>query len=373
MKLGRIITAACLTLVALLATAKLSCTVNIGLPQQTTPPVVQAPAAGAGQAPLGLPADWFEQSREAYKAFPRAFKAAGAADVEQLRRKKFLLADAVLLCESPNKPKGRHYTSGPQQTTDCVAWSMATATYYRLARQVQAGESERVDDPFQAFNYGMARVTQGGGRPRCGSGGAYPSDAAQGFAAYGWASYREAGLPYSGRLADQWGCKGPPSGLLAIAKARAGGSTHPIRTTDETIEAIAYGYPVTLGMPWGGRKERQADGYTVTEFNLRASEGHAICIVGYDGTAGDGQFVIHNSHGPNAHVQNPGDPPGSFRVASRHFDRIVDVSELWAYSDVRGFPAKELDLSGLDDLVLRQPAAPQKGTRHASAKLVLAP
>lgn len=381
MRCGRIISAGLLTLVALLATARMSCTFNIGLPPQT-PPVVQAPAVGESgkERPLGLPADWFERSREAYKQFPRAFKAAGAAEIEQLRRKKFLLSDAVLLCESANKPKGQHYTSGPQQSTDCVAWSLSTAIYHRLARQVQAGESAAVDDPFPAFNYGMARVTQGGGRPRCGAGGAYPSDAAKGFCTHGWVSYREAGVSYSGRLADQWGCQGPPRALLEIAKTRAGGETHPIRTTDECIEAIAYGFPVTLGMPWGRRRERSANGFTVTEFPTRADEGHALCIVGYDGTAGDGQFVIHNSHGPDAHTPNPGDAPGSFRVTRRMFDDLVEVSELWAYSDVKGFPAKELDLSGLDDLVLfkaaptgDRPALSQKGVRHAPSKLVLAP
>jgi len=373
MRLSRVITAALLTLMALLATAKLSCTVNVGLPQPAGP---IAPEAGAGEAPLGLPADWFERSREAYKAFPRPFRAAGAADVDELRRKRVLLWDAVLLAESPRKPKGQHYTSGPQQTDDCVSWATSTAIFFRLASQLQAGESERVEDPFQPFQYGVARVTEGGGQPRCGQGGAYPSYAAAGFCRHGWASYQEAGIAYDRATADRWGCKGPPAGLLAIAKPRAGGSTHPVRTVDECVEAICYRYPVTLGMPWGGRRERPANGFTVTEFNLRASAGHALCIIGYDGQAGDGQFVIQNSHGPTAHAQNAGDPPGSFRVTRRHFEQIVDVSELWAYSDVKGFPAKELDLSGLDDLVLRRaepPALVKREGTHAVSKRLLAP
>lgn len=374
MRPGRIIAAACLTLVALLATAKLSCIVNIGLPQQT-PPVVQAQAAdtaGGATLHLGLPADFKAKAAEAYKAFPAPFRIQGAAG-DANRKKQALLFKAELAIESPGKPRGQFFPCRFQETGDCVSMGGARAIYTTAAVQVVNGKASAAIPPFEPHLYGMTRVTQGGGRPGCRSAGAYPDDLAAGFRTWGYVSYAEAGVKYSGQLADQWGCKGPPQGLLQIGRARAGGDAYPARTTDEAIDALCNGYALTGGIEWRPGRTRSADGYTLTQFDGRNLGGHQIALVGYDGQAGDGQFVFANSHGPDAHPANPGDPPGSFRVNRATLDWMMETGTFWVFSSVPGFPANELDLSGLNDLVLRQPAALPKGERHAPAKLVLAP
>lgn len=311
------------------------------------PAVPVAPAAPAAAAPpkfpAGLPADFFEQSREAYKAYPQPFRVRG--DRSDLRRKTIYLWQAVLQVATARKPKGQHYTSGPQQTSDCVAWGKAAAIYYTLANALIAGNASGIDDPYQPALYGIARVTEGGGRPGCRSGGAYPSDAANGFINFGWPTYGEAGRDYSGRDADRMGCDGPPAALLAAAGKRAGGDCYPIRDVDELLEALHNGYAGTAGIPWSPGRERSISGRIVTQFNGSNQGGHQIAWVGWDGERQ--QAIFHNSHGPQAHGQNPGDPPGSFRVEAKTLEWMLQNGEFWAYSSVRGFPPQELDFSPL--------------------------
>lgn len=372
MKLGRAVSLAIVTVAALIATARMSCTVNIGLPQQqATPPVAQA--AGGETPHLGLPADFREKAVEAYKSFPAPFRIHGAAGDAANRKKQALLFKAELAIDAPGKPKGEFFPCRFQQTGDCVSMGGARAIFTTSAVAVTTGKAAAAILPFEPHLYGVTRVTEGGGRPGCRSAGAYPDDLAAGFRKWGYVSYAEAGVKYSGQLADQWGCKGPPAGLLQIGKARAGGDAYPARTTDESIDALCNGYALTGGIDWKPGRTRQADGYTVTQFDGRMLGGHQVALVGYDGQAGDGQFIFANSHGPTAHPPNPGDPPGSFRVTRATMDWMVQTGTFWVFSSVPGFPANELDLSGLDDLVLRQPPAPLKGERHAPAKLVLAP
>jgi hypothetical protein len=375
MRIGRIISAALLTLVALLATAKLSCTVNIGLPPQPAPQA--APADDAANAPplLGLPADFKEKAADAYKAFPAPFRIQGEAG--ENRKKQALLFRAELAVETARKPKGQFYPSEMQQTSDCVSWGWARAIFVTSANQVVHGKAAKLIDPFQPFAYGGSRVTIGGGRPRCNQGGAYPDDAAQLFKEYGYVSYAEAGEKYSGQLADQWGCKGPPQALLQTGKARAGGDVYPARTTDEAIDALCNGYALTGGIEWRPGRTKPLDGFTITQFDGRNLGGHQVALIGYDGLAGDGQFVFGNSHGPDAHPQNPGDPPGSFRVTRATLDWMMETGTFWVFSSVPGFPANELDLSGLDDLVMRSADAPAVAQRekhyYGVSKRLLAP
>jgi|GEM_PF-3180208 len=304
---------------------------------------VAAPAPAAAAPPkfqAGLPGDFLERSRDAFKAYPEPFRVR-AGD----RKQSALLWQAVLLVATGKKPHGKHYTCGPQQTGDCVSWGQAAAIYYTGANAVQAGNASAIDDPYQPALYGIARVTQGGGRPGCRSAGAYPSDAAEGFREYGWPTYAEANREYSGRVADQMGCDGPPQELLKKAAARAGGDCYPIRSVDELIESLQNGYAGTAGIPWQPGRERNVSGRIVTEFNGSNQGGHQVAWVGWDGERQ--QCIFANSHGPDAHSPNPGDPPGSFRVTLKTLEWMLQNGEFWSFSSVPGFPPQELDFSPL--------------------------
>lgn len=312
--------------------------------QPQEPPRAELPGEQPPVFVSGLPDDWFEVSREVYAEFPEPFQV--AEQREDLRRKTVYLWDAVLQVESPRKPRGQHYTSGPQLTGSCVAWGGCTAKFYTLANAVVAGNASGVDDPCQPVSYGITRVTQGRGRPRCGQQGAYPIDFARGFQQHGWVTWREANVgAYSRAMEDRLGCTGPTAEQLRLAKARAGGDCHPIRRVDELLEALHNGYAGTAAFTWSPGRTRSVQGRIVTEFDGTSQGGHQVAWVGWDGERQ--QCVFHNSHGPDRHPRNEGDPPGSFRVTLATLEWMLRTGEFWALSSVTGFPPQELDFSPL--------------------------
>ena len=311
-------------------------------PADEAPPVLMAPAAAAPpKFQAGLPADFLKVSRVAEARYPAPFRVAGAVD----RRKSAFLWQAVLQVETHNKPRGQHYPPGPQQIGDCVSFGWATAIYYTLANAFMSGNAGGIDDPFQPFQYGVTRVTVGGGRPGCRSDGAYPDDCAEGFKTRGWLTYREAKQPYSGALARKLGCNGPPAEWLQLAKARAGGDCYPIRTVDELIEALQNGYSGTAGFTWSPGGTLSEQGRIITLFDGWDQGGHQVAFVGWDGERQ--QCVFHNSHGSAAHPANSDDPPGSFRVSLPTLEWMLQGGTFWAFSSVLGFPAQEIDFSPL--------------------------
>lgn len=332
---------AVLTLLSGIAAACLCCRHVPQAPQTAA----QTPTAAA-QAPEfipGLPADFKEKAREAFREYPQPFRVGGSRD--DLRQKSVFLWQAVLQVETPHKPRGQHYTSGPQLTGSCVAWGGGGAVFYTLANAVLAGNAGGIDDPCQPVMYGITRVTQGGGRPRCGVQGAYPSDFARGVKNYGWPTWSECRLTYSGAMEDRLGCSGPTREQLALAQARAGVDSYPIRTVDELLEALHNGYAGTAGIDWMPGSTRSERGRTITLFNGLDRGGHQVAWVGWD--AERQHLIFHNSHGPNAHPRNDGDPPGSFRVNLSTLEWMLKNGEFWAFSSVPGFPPQELDLSPL--------------------------
>ena len=218
---------------------------------------------------------------------------------------------------------------------------------------------------FQPHQYGIARVQIGNGRPSCKKAGAYPSDAIRGFMQFGYVYYHEAdemGYRYSGRLADQWGCNGPPRDLIELGKTRSGGDAYPIRSIDEWRDAIANGYPITVAIPWKpGKVYRGHDGRSCLAFDGSNKGGHQICSLAYDGSLGKPYWLLFNSHGanwPQGASRADGIPPGSAWVDEKWARWIVDNGELWAISDVPGFEADELDLRIFDDLRISRASTP---------------
>lgn len=326
-------------------------------------PQAQPTTAANPQFIPGLPEDYREKAREAFQAFPEPFRIQGNRD--DLRQKSVFLWEAVLQVATPRKPVGQHYTCGPQKTGDCVAWNGCGAIFYTGANAVVAGNASGIDDPCQPVSYALTRVTAGGGRPRCGQAGAYPSDFATAFVKHGWVTWSESGLTYSGALSDQLGCRGPSSEQLRLAAARAGGSCYPIRTVDELLEALHNGYAGSAGIDWKPGRTRNEQGRTVTDFNGTYQGGHQVAWVGWDATRQ--QVIFANSHGPDAHPRNAGDPPGSFRVSLTTLEWMLRTGEFWAFSAVAGFPPQEIDLSPLRPR--KRPAQSKEVSRVDSVRL----
>jgi len=330
--------------------------VNVNLPaavdqfddQAVTPP----------EKRFGLAPDYQVVGQPIQAGYQRPFSVASSVD----RKANARLWAPVLAVH------GKHFLNVPQQTGDCVSWGLKNAIRYRLAFQAWKGKSVKAADPFAPYLYGLARVTVGGNRPSCRSAGAYPAYAIKGFQEYGWITESESAQPYSGRLADNWGCDGPPRQMLELGKARAKGDAYPIRSTDELIEALTNGYPCTIASDFGTSTIRQRDGRQVAEWD--ASWPHQMCIIAYDGSGSTPYFYVINSWGANAHPKPLGDePPGGFWVTLDTVAKMIRTGEFWAISDVPGFPANELDWSVFDRVLKASTDKPATTTKSLALAL----
>lgn len=290
----------------------------------------------------GVPDDFQVYAEEAFAAFPEAFQsAAGTEDQDNAGK----YAPLWLACPP--------LSAGPQQTGDCVSWGLANAIHVRQWVLKAKGENGDVVNPFPPYLYGISRVQAAGGKPPCGSAGAYPSFAVSGWKEFGLLSIDEAGTAYSGRLADQWGCKGPPRDLIQLASKRAGGDAYPIRSIEEWRDAHCNGYTCTVAIPWTPGKTYQQDGRWCIRFDGRKLGAHQICSIGYDGSSGRPYWYLFNSHGadwPRGAAPMNGEPRGGVWCDEKWAEWIIRNGEVWAINTVPGFTADELDLSIFDDL-----------------------
>jgi hypothetical protein len=284
----------------------------------------------------GLADGYKAVAEKTFEAYPRAFSIAGDEDNSGKNVRLWLPVKAA--------NGGKHLPNVAQQTGDCVSFGLANAIAYRIALH-----DSTIVDPFEPYFYGLARVTIGKNSPPCRSAGAMPSYAIEGFKRHGLLLTSEAGVAYSGRLADQWGCQGPPRDALDKARPRIGGDAYPIRSAAEARDAICNGYPLTVASDFGTRTIRIKDGRQVARWD--DSWPHQMCSIGYDGEPSTDYFYILNSWGANAHpAPQQDEPPGGFWVDFNTFDRICRAGEVWAVNVVNGFEKTDLDWSVWDQL-----------------------
>lgn len=302
----------------------------------------------AGGPPVeftGVPDDHLEVAAEAYAAHPEPFSVSGSDPANYAKR--------VCLWEVPGVRE--RLNPGPQQTGDCASWAPCAPLVIRQCLSVATGKRGEIATPFPPYIYGVGRVRAGQAMPPCGRQGGYPSRVIEGLQADGWVTQDEFGQPYSGRLADQLGCKGVPADKLRIGVKRAGLSAYPVRSVDEFAEALVNGFPCTVAFAWRwNQRVEQRDGRSIVKLQTGTpAGGHALCCIGYDGSSGRRYWYLFNSHGPDwprGAKRDQGEPPGCCAVDEDDVAWMVRTGQIWAISDVPGFVADELDLSIFDKL-----------------------
>ncbi|ODA29255.1 hypothetical protein A6X21_09145 [Planctopirus hydrillae] len=309
---------------------------------------------------FGLPADHMEVA-EALHPAAGPFVAADDDPQRNHARELARLDRAALFVEGDQKPFLAQWPVSIQQTGDCTSFALAHAIRDRICVQVAAGRRQKVVEPFPPYLYGAARRSVGAPHIPCGKNGSHPSYAVIALKKYGFITKEEAGQPYSGSLADRWGCSGPPSELMQLGKTRTG-DYHRCLTADDVCRAICNGYPCLWGTSFRPAAYVERDGREVT--SRVGSWAHAMEIVGYDGTCStdpDRQyFLVRNSHPPTDHPEPLGDEPdSSFWITRKQLEadlkapnsRTPPSGEVYAISDVSGFPADNIDWSSLDRLI----------------------
>lgn len=246
---------------------------------------------------------------------------------------------------------GRHFPTFCQETGDCVSMGAANALMYLQAVQIGLhGFHEEFHPVYQPWIYGVSRVAPDLGNGKLGrSAGSVGRWAAEAVREYGVLPADAEGVPsYSGKLADEWGYKGPPGQFYEIADDFRVRSIAKVSTYEEVRDAIANGYPVTVASNQGFRMDPVLHDGKMWGVPSGAWN-HQMCFIGVDDRAqppkGDpGGCYVLNSWGAAAHGTPAGDePPGGFWVDRRTVARMVGQGDSWALSSFDGFPRQDLD------------------------------
>ena len=128
---------------------------------------------------------------------------------------------------------------------------------------------------------------------------------------------------------------------------------HPIRTTslvatvEEARDALANGYGLSCCSDVGFSSSRDENGIA----RRKGSWSHAMAWIACDDTHeiyDESLFLIANSWGKwNGGPKRHGQPDGSFWIREKDARSILNARGSFAFSDVKGFPARQLPQYGL--------------------------
>lgn len=233
----------------------------------------------------------------------------------------------------------------PQQIGDCVSFGAKNAIEYLICVQNVLGVAPSQFRPiYPPYLYGCGRVFIGHGRinpNEDGSVGAWQAEAVQ---QYGTIASDEQGVPpYSGRVAKQWGAKGPPNEYVSIGKQHPVKSAAKISSWKDMVAAVTNGYPCTIASNQGFQMEADGQGF----HNPKGKWGHQMSIIGVDDAYRTPYAIILNSWGDvHGHLKDfdSGEdlPIGVLRVRAEIIERMIRQDDTFAYSHLDWFQEQKL-------------------------------
>ncbi len=247
----------------------------------------------------------------------------------------------VFLWEAARKVTGDVLPARDQKSVgSCVAFATASAIEHLLCVQIANDADEAYRDLAQEVIYGGSRVEIGGGRIRGdGSVGAWAAKWVKdyGIVPRGIHGKHDLRVYEEARCRD-YGRRGVPDDLEALAKTHPVKGVANVRSWDECRAALRNGYPVVVCSDQGFAMERDDEGFC----NPRGTWYHAMAVIGVRGGERPGGFLL-NSWGPNVHSgpRFPDDAPAcGFWVDSNVLDRMLRQGDSWAFSQATGFPLR---------------------------------
>ena len=154
---------------------------------------------------------------------------------------------------------------------------------------------------------------------------------------------------YNGVIGVRWGRSGGvPKAVQELCNANKVGTIALVRSMDDAMDALYNGYGITSGQnaAWSDRPGGK-------NIHPRVSPGwsHAMATLGYDDTKEFWPFrvwYIGNSWGrwnkpvPDWPASYPEQIPGMIVTDDAGYATCVESEDMWAYSDVQGYPARAL-------------------------------
>lgn len=270
-----------------------------------------------------------------------------AAPIKDSGKGKVVLLHKALLKVFPG------WKCHEQTIGDCVSHGWGLGIDVLKAVQIVAGAGEEwTGETATEIIYAASRVEVGRGRLGNGDGsvGAWASEAVgpESVGTLVRGKYGDLDLTsYSGATAKKLG--GPRAGVPDDLEPKA--REHPVKTRSlvrnyaEARDAIANGYPVAVCSNRGFASKRDAKGFARPSGRWE----HCMVWIAVDDEDGRPGILDQNSwppgwiSGPTRHDQ----PEGSFWIDADDCDYMLAQNDSFAISGYTGFPAQQLDFSGL--------------------------
>ena len=228
----------------------------------------------------------------------------------------------------------------------CVSFGTNNAVARTMAVQIAfQGAAEEYKDIAEEVTYAGSRVEVGGGKLRGdGSIGAW---AAKFVRDWGVVPREKIGAhdltSYDVARCRKWGNSGVPDDLEPVAREHPVKEITLVKTWAEAKRSLANGYGIAICSNVGFEGNRDANGVK----KPRGNWAHCMCLDGYHiGDDGREYGHIENSWGarPSEGPVGWGDPStAGFWAESGVIERMLRAGDSWAFSAVRGFPARKID------------------------------
>jgi hypothetical protein len=257
------------------------------------------------------------------------------------------LPKEVFLWHAHKKITGKNpETKNQGGVGSCVSFGTNTAIRRTMAVEIAiGGEAEELTDIVEEVTYGGSRVEVGGGRIRGdGSIGAWAAEFVKKWGVIARGKYDGHDLSrYSESTCRSFGSRGVPDALEPLAREHPVKEVVAVNTTEEAKRLLASGYGIAICSDQGFSMRRDSRGVASPSGTWH----HCMCIDGYV-VLPNGDEIYHdeNSWGPDAHTGpvGPGEPgPGGFYMEKRVLARILGQGDSWAFSALRGFPARSIN------------------------------
>jgi len=270
-------------------------------------------------------------------------------DIEHLVRTNPGNGKRALLWRSREKYDPGAFSDIAQKRGDCVSFGDMNARDVTRAVEIHIkGESE------EYYKRGATEPTYGyrGHRGE----GMDPARAAKFVTQYGWMVRQKYDgcvdlTTYNSRLVDKWGSKGPPDCVLEKCAEHPVGEYLVPETPDQAISLLQNGYACHSGQNLGFADNPDARGI----HKVSGRWNHDMATVGYDDTKQIYQkrvYFVANSWGvfnnqwfrwsEFAHIMGP-PVDGLITVDGDVWEEyFLGGGSIYFYSDIKGFPAKNL-------------------------------
>lgn len=231
------------------------------------------------------------------------------------------------------------------QVGSCVSFGTNNAIIRTMACDIILQKKNfEFKDIVEEVTYAGSRVEIGGGRiSGDGSVGAWAAQFVKDYGVVARGVYGSNDLSaYSESRCRAWGKSGVPADLETVAREHPVQTITQVKSWEEAKRALANGYGIAVCSNQGFSMQRDSRGVARPQGNW----GHCMCLDGFHTEGGSEFGHIENSWGPSAHTGPVGwgDPSTSgFWADSVVIDRMLRANDSWAFSAVKGFPARKLD------------------------------